>query len=184
MKIYISGPITGKRDYMKRFQSAEKQLKAEGHTVINPARVNAALPEGTTHAEYMKTSIVMLDMCDAIFMLDGWQQSKGCSIEFEYAYEHGITITFEGGTEGMRAKCEYEDKGCSRACIHATTCEKWKLRSGKTPCRDCMKRSETCHIECLDYKEWSRKRQEQNAEIRKKRKLERYLNPLKIGRKK
>lgn len=99
MKIYISGPITGTSDYMERFARAERKLSSLGYTVINPVRVNAQLPKNTTHEEYMKMSIVMLDMCDAIFMMEGWKESKGCGIEFEYAYEHRITITFEGEKE-------------------------------------------------------------------------------------
>ena len=97
MKIYISGAITGTDDYMERFAKAEKKLTEKGYSVINPAKVNAQLPEDTTRKEYMKTSIAMLDMCDIIFLMDGWQQSKGCGIEFEYAYEHGISIVFEKG---------------------------------------------------------------------------------------
>lgn len=97
MKIYISGPITGIEGYRKRFDAAEKTLKAEGHIVVNPARVGDELPKETTHEEYMKVCLAMLDSCDAIFMLDGWKESKGCGIEFEYAYEHKMTIAFEGG---------------------------------------------------------------------------------------
>lgn len=97
MKIYISGPITGTKNYMERFKRAEETLKAEGHTVINPAKVNAELPEGTTHKEYMKISLCMLDMCEAVFMLKGWEESKGAGMEFEYATLNKITIIFEGG---------------------------------------------------------------------------------------
>lgn len=97
MKIYISGPITGTVGYMERFKKIEDRMTASGIVAINPARVNAQLPETLTHAEYMKTSIAMLDMCEAIYMMEGWQQSKGCTIEFEYAYEHGISIYFEKG---------------------------------------------------------------------------------------
>ena len=43
--IYISGPITGTSDYMKRFEKAEKELTENGYSVINPAKVNAMLPE-------------------------------------------------------------------------------------------------------------------------------------------
>ena len=64
---------------------------------MNPARVNAQLPEGTTHGEYMRMSLDMLEMCDAIFLMEGWQESKGCGMEFEYAYEHKHLIMFEGG---------------------------------------------------------------------------------------
>lgn len=97
MKIYISGPITGKIGYMERFEEVEKKLMAAGLVPINPAKVNGQLPEGLSHSEYMKTSLAMLDMCEAVYMLDGWQESKGCGIEFEYAYEHGIAVYFENG---------------------------------------------------------------------------------------
>lgn len=99
MKIYISGPITGIKGYMERFERVEKALMAAGHIVINPARVNAQLPVETTHEEYMRTSIAMLSMCDMIFMMNYWQDSRGCKIEFEYAYEHGIPILFESKGE-------------------------------------------------------------------------------------
>ena len=46
--IYISGPITGTSDYMKRFEKAEKELTENGYSVINPAKVNAMLPEDAT----------------------------------------------------------------------------------------------------------------------------------------
>ena len=97
MKIYISGPITGIKGYMERFEKAEKMLKEAGHIAVNPAKVNAQLPKETTHAEYMKTSLAMLEMCDTVFFLKGWEESEGCNIEFEYAYEHKHTIIFEGG---------------------------------------------------------------------------------------
>ena len=97
MKVYISGPITGTDDYMERFARAERFLYAAGHTAVNPAKVVAQLPKGTTHEECMKMSAAMMDMCEAVFMLEGWQESKGCGMEFEYAYGHGIPIAFDGG---------------------------------------------------------------------------------------
>ena len=38
MKLYIAGPITGVPDYEERFKKAEEDLKAMGHTVINPVK--------------------------------------------------------------------------------------------------------------------------------------------------
>lgn len=97
MKVYISGPITGQQGYMRRFELAEQELVACGNVVVNPAKVNAGLPEGTTHEQYMKMSMEMLDMCDTIFMLEGWQHSKGCNMELARAIEQKMSIFFEGG---------------------------------------------------------------------------------------
>lgn len=101
MRIYISGPITGTTDYMERFAAAEDYLMKEGYVCINPAKVNAGLPSDTTHEEYMKTSICMLHMCDAIYMLEGWQQSEGCAEELSAAIRREMMIVFEGGKVGF-----------------------------------------------------------------------------------
>lgn len=92
MKIYISGPITGTDDYMERFAKIEKELTEKGHKVYNPAHANYFMPEGTTYEEYMKVSFCLLDMADAIYMMDGWEKSKGANMERKYAYENGKLI--------------------------------------------------------------------------------------------
>lgn len=95
MKTYISGPITGTDDYMERFAVAEQELRDKGIKVVNPAAVNAMLPEGTTYEEYMEMSICMLKMCTHIYMLKDWQNSKGCNREYGYALARGLTIIYE-----------------------------------------------------------------------------------------
>lgn len=92
MKVYISGPITGTDDYMERFAKAEEYLQSVGFTVINPAKVNSNLPADTTWKQYMEMSIVMLKMCDAIYMLDGWKNSCGANIEYIEAVMSGKQI--------------------------------------------------------------------------------------------
>lgn len=94
MKIYISGKITGTTDYIQRFESAEKAL-SKYYTVINPAKVNAQLPKEPTWEEYMKMSMCMLEMCDAIYMLKRWEDSKGAKLEYEFANSHNYKIFFE-----------------------------------------------------------------------------------------
>ena len=91
MKLYLSGAITGTDDYMDRFSMAEKSLEAK-HTIINPARVNAQLPSDTDYEDYMKMSFCMLDMCDGIYLLKGWEKSCGSNRELGYAMAKGKII--------------------------------------------------------------------------------------------
>ena len=95
MKIYISGAITGTDDYMERFAKAEKELTEQGYSVVNPARVNAQLPEDTSYEEYMKMSFCMIDMCDSIYMLQGWSESCGANREYGYALAKDMIIMCE-----------------------------------------------------------------------------------------
>lgn len=95
MRTYISGAITGTTDYMERFAKAEKELAEQGYSVVNPAKVNAQLPEDTNYDEYMKMSFCMLDMCDAIYMLNGWEESRGANREYGYAITKDKKVIFE-----------------------------------------------------------------------------------------
>lgn len=94
-RIYISGAITGTTDYMERFAAAEQKLTAEGYSVVNPAKVNAMMPEDMTWEEYMQMSYTMLDLCDSIYMLKGWQQSRGARNENLIAFANGYKIIEE-----------------------------------------------------------------------------------------
>lgn len=95
MKVYISGPITGTKDYMERFSKAQKYLESKGCSVINPALVNSNLPKDTTYGEYMTMSLDMLVMCDAIYLLNGYEDSKGALIELNTAKRLGRKILYE-----------------------------------------------------------------------------------------
>lgn len=95
MKIYISGPITGTDDYIKRFSDAQKYLESKGYSVINPALVNSNLPKDTSYDDYMKMSFCMLDMCDAIYMLNGYSKSVGAKLELEMAIRNRLDIYSE-----------------------------------------------------------------------------------------
>ena len=95
MKIYISGAITGTDNYMERFAKAEKELTEKGYSVVNPAKVNAQLPEDTTYEEYMKMCFCMLDMCDAIYMLKTWNKSCCANRELGYAMAKDMIIMYE-----------------------------------------------------------------------------------------
>lgn len=96
-KVYISGKITGlsRTEYMTKFNKAEEYLKTKGYEVINPARTNGTLPESTTYDQYMDMSMLLLSMCDTIFLLDNWMDSKGAKKEFQVANANNLEIMFE-----------------------------------------------------------------------------------------
>ena len=97
MKIYISGAITNNPNYKEDFERAEDYLQREypSSEIINPALVNSHLPKSTTHEEYMRMSFCMLDMCDSIFFINGWEESKGANQEYGYALAKDKVILFE-----------------------------------------------------------------------------------------
>ena len=95
MKVYISGAINGTDDYMERFAKAEKYLKELGYSVVNPAKVNAQLPSDTDYDDYMKMSLCMLSMCEAIYLLRGFEESRGAKRELEFAKSEDMEIIYE-----------------------------------------------------------------------------------------
>ena len=88
MKVYIAGPITGHPDYKDCFAKAELILKERLAIVMNPAR----LPEGFEWAEYMKITFAMLEACDTIVLLPGWENSRGAVLEYRMALCNGKSI--------------------------------------------------------------------------------------------
>lgn len=93
MRIYLSGPITGTQDAEQRFAEAEARLRDEyfGAEIINPVRVAAALPK-LTHDEYMIISFAMMEVCDSMYQMEGWRESRGCNQEAGYAFAKRIPV--------------------------------------------------------------------------------------------
>lgn len=93
MKIYISGPVTGiKDDNEPAFKAKELELLKKGHTPVNPVQLckDAGLTEW--HACMNQICIPELIKCDAMILLEGWENSKGANVEIDEARLHEIPI--------------------------------------------------------------------------------------------
>jgi hypothetical protein len=84
--IYIAGPIAGTNDFHERFNSACLELVQLGYTPISPLEVNGIDPgcrEETSEARvrYLKADIRALMSCSGIYLLRGWENSRGARLE-------------------------------------------------------------------------------------------------------
>lgn len=91
-RIYISGAITGTTDYMERFSMIESKLLGLGYEVVNPSTILSHIPTTSTHDEYMHISYALMDICDTICMMDGWESSIGAKLEYDYAIKHDMNF--------------------------------------------------------------------------------------------
>lgn len=91
-KVYISGRITGLSEevYKNNFNSVELYLTGLGYDVINP--VSYTPIENGTWEDYMKRDLKLLLDCDYIYLLEGWQDSDGASLEYTVAETLGIKV--------------------------------------------------------------------------------------------
>lgn len=87
-KVYLSGPITGIPNYQDNFGYVACRAEACGHTVIDPSVETA----GLTPKDYMRISIARLEAADELWLLPGWENSKGANIEKLYAEYIGLTV--------------------------------------------------------------------------------------------
>lgn len=104
LKIYVSGPMTGYKDYnYPKFERIAAELRAKGYDVVNPSSEvkpmlnngkeitidklhkmmdNGQISEKEAWRCFLRGDIVaLLVECNAIYMLKNWKKSKGARME-------------------------------------------------------------------------------------------------------
>ncbi len=91
MKLYVSGPMTGRPDLNRpAFHAAATQLRGAGYAVVNPAELN---PEPDKPWEAcMRVDIKALMDCDGVALLPGWPESRGATLEVHIALRIGMAL--------------------------------------------------------------------------------------------
>lgn len=91
-KVYISGAIAhyDLEERKAAFKAAEQELKEMGLEPVNP--FDNGLPDEAHWMEHMRADIALLVECDYIYMLKGWEWSKGAKLELDVATSCGIKV--------------------------------------------------------------------------------------------
>lgn len=95
MKIYISGKISELPfpEVKAKFQEMQDFFEDLGFEVVNPTK--NGLTESHTWEQHIVRDVELLLPCNAICMLDGWQNSIGACIEYDIAIRTGKDVRFE-----------------------------------------------------------------------------------------
>ena len=97
-RVYISGQMTRlpREEYLARFAKAEKLLKEQGYTVVNPTKFFICRHLWTYrivgYVGALLYDLWRLNQCDLIYKMPGWKQSRGANIESCWAFHMGAYL--------------------------------------------------------------------------------------------
>ena len=99
MRIYISGKVTGDKNYKYKFKRAEEDLYLkyalfEPKVESMPSKDHLKLNDKSWD-ECMIECLACLNSCDTIYMLKDWKGSTGACIELGYALAQNMTVIFQ-----------------------------------------------------------------------------------------
>jgi len=94
MRLYIAGPMTGKKDFnYPAFNKAEKELRNAGFDVANPTNnFPGETPGDRSWREYVSAGIIQMLQCDGVAALGGSHTSRGAILEIFIAQHIYIPV--------------------------------------------------------------------------------------------
>ena len=94
MKIMISQPMGHKssENIRRERQKLVEELQEQGHYVVDTIFTEEA-PKGCNEAMYyLAKSIEAMSKVDAVVFMKGWQEARGCRIEYDVATNYGKLV--------------------------------------------------------------------------------------------
>ena len=100
MKVYISLPITGHDEKRQREKAdmVKAALSRAGHKPVSPFDIYAG--KNPTYFDYLCYDLRALADSDAIYLCEGWENSRGCLVEAHFAKIYRKTVMLEKEESG------------------------------------------------------------------------------------
>ncbi len=102
-RIYVAGPMTGVAQWNRpAFVKAAERLREIGWEVTSPVEIADAFGSQKTIVTtpglldtVIDEELAQLTKCDAIYLLTGWENSRGAKTELLLALEKGMDVITE-----------------------------------------------------------------------------------------
>jgi hypothetical protein len=116
-RVYIAAPYRAKTEWelvknIRRAEAAAINVWQSGWYAfaphLNTAHFGGLCPDET----WLAGDLEFLAVCDIIFMVQGWENSKGATAELQFAKEHNIPAVFDDGISSFKKLYEEGGKSC------------------------------------------------------------------------
>ena len=94
--IYVAHPFGGKQENVDKVQKIIIGLlhKHPDCTFYSPLHATGFFYDEFKYLDGMEHCFEPLSRCDALWLCDGWQDSRGCTMEYGFAKGKGIPVAF------------------------------------------------------------------------------------------
>jgi hypothetical protein len=89
-KVYIVGAISGDKNWKEKFKKAAGVFNSTNLIIMTPLDY----PEGLTQKEYMQLSVQNVFLADWLYVIPGWENSKGTKAEIALAKSIRVKIEY------------------------------------------------------------------------------------------
>lgn len=95
--IYIAHPFSGKQENVQRVEEVIKKLLAvfpDNYSFYSPLHATGFFYNLIDYEKGMEHCFEVLRRCNELWLCDGWENSRGCRLEKEFAQQHNIPIAY------------------------------------------------------------------------------------------